>query len=254
MGLPLYALPCAAILLEGLLLWRFLKNRFWHRYPYLVSFVLFDFFCNITLFPVNRYKPEWFAGVYWRIESISLFFRLFVNWEFFRGVVGRRSALHDIGWKVLLAVELIALPTVLVLGWSQVSPIHFSFQHLSPLVEQYFSLAQAVLLLTPAAVAWYYCLPWGQNMRGLGFGFGVFLLVRAVNFASLQAFRGFFPYWQLLTPISFIAMIAIWLWAFWEYAPSPELATADETQSDRWKAEWQRLWTRTMRRLGRGIS
>lgn len=254
MGFPLYLFPCAAILLEGLLLFRFLKKRFSHRYPYLVSFVVFDFLCNIILFPVNLYKPQWFAGVYWRMESLSLFFRLFVNWEFYRGVFGRRSALYDIGWKVLLAVELFALPAVLVLSWTQVSTVHFSFQHLSPVVEQYFSLVQAFLLLTPAAVACYYCLAWGRNMRGLGFGFGIYLLVRTVNFASLQAFRGFLPYWQLLTPISFIGMIGIWLWAFWEYAPSPELATVDETQSDQQKAEWQRRWTRTMRLLGRGIS
>jgi hypothetical protein len=249
MRLSLYALPCTAVVLEGLLLWRLSKRKLWSRYPCLLLFVVYDFSCNLFLFPINRYKPEWFAGVYWRIESISLFFRLFVNLEFFRGVLGRRSTLYDISWKALLALELIVVPAILVLGWSQASSLHYEYLYLSPLIVQYFSLFQALLLLTPAAVAWYYRLPLGRNVRGLGLGFGMYLLVCTLNFASLQAVQGFFPYWQLLTPISFIAMIAVWLWAFWEYAPTPDPAPIEVEQSHQWRTEWQRLWTRTMRLL-----
>lgn len=252
MRLFVYVLPSSAVLLEGLLLWRFSKRRLWSRYPHVAVFVVFDLLCNITLFPVYRYKQDLFAEVYWRIAAISLFLRFLINWEFFRGLFGR-STLRDIAWKVLLTVELGALPAVLVLGWSQATSIHYLYLHLPPVVEQYFCLAQAILLLTPAAVAWYYRIQLGRNLRGLCLGFGIYLLVRSVNFASLQVFHGFAPYWRLLTPTTFIIMIAVWLWAFWEYDPRQEQASPDEAQYSQWKSEWQHLWNRTMALLRRGI-
>ena len=253
MSLFLYALPCSAVVLEGLLLWRLSRARVCTRYPHLTVFVVFDFLCNVILFPIHRYRPDWFAELYWRIASISLFLRFLVNWEFFRGVFPRRSTLHDIAWKMLLTVELGALPVIVVLSWTQASSAQYLYQYFSPVVEQYFCLAQAILLLTPATVAWYYRVLLGRNLRGLCFGFGVYLLVRSMSFASLQVFRGFVPYWRLLTPMTFIGMIAVWLWAFWEYAPSPERARLDEDQYYQWKAEWQHLWGRTMALLRRGI-
>jgi len=81
----------------------------------------------------------------------------------------------------------------------------------------------------------------------------MYLLVRSVNVASLQVFRGFVPYWRLLTPMTFIGMIVVWLWAFWEYAPSPQQASLDEDQYSQWKTEWQHLWSRTMALLRRAI-
>ena len=226
----------------------------WRRYPYVVLFVAYDLFGNLVLFPISRFKADWFATAYWQIAWISLFLRFLINWEFFRGIFGRQSTLYEVGYKALIVVELIGLPAIVLLGWSQSSAVRYIYLPLSPVVEQYFSLAQALLLLTPAAVARYYGLALGRNVRGLGFGFGLYALVRAMNFASLQAFRGFVPYWRFLVPASLIAMMVIWLWGFWECAPSPELRALDEEQSYQWKIEWRRLWVKTTGLLRGGIS
>lgn len=250
----LYILPCSAVLVEGLILWRLSTGRMWFRYPYVALYVVFDLIGNLLLFPISSYKPGWFAAAYWGGQSASMFLRFLVNWEFFRGLFGRPSALREIGYKVLVAVELIGLPAILFLGWSQQSSVHYVYLHLSPVVEQYISIAQALLLLTPAAVARYYGLTLGRNVRGLGAGFGLYVLVRAMNFASLQGFRGFVPYWRILVPASLIGMMAVWLWGFWEYAPSPELRALDEEKSYQWKTEWRRLWAKTAGLLRGGIS
>ncbi len=249
----LYLFPCSAILLEGMLLWRLSKHGLASRYPHLTVFVLYRFLGDAILFPINHYKPDWFAVAYWRLEAITLSLQFLVNWEFFRGAFAQRSTLHDIAWKMLLTVELCTLPAIILLSWRQASSTHYLYLHLSPVVEQYFCLAQAILLLTPATVAWYYRVQLGRNLRGLCLGFGIYLLVRSVNFAGLQVFHGFVPYWRLLTPMTFIGMIAVWLWAFWEYAPSPEQARLDEDQYSQWKTEWQHLWSRTMALLRRGV-
>jgi hypothetical protein len=224
MEILFYTLPCSGTLLEALVLWRLSKRRLWCRYPYLTAFVLYTFLRDAILFPINRYRPDEFAEVYWRTETISLFFRFFLNWEFFRSTFPRNSILQDISWKALLTVEAVVLPAILLLSWSQAFSSPYHYLYLSPVFAQYLSLAQAFLLLAPASVAWYYGVPLDRNMRGLGLGFGVFLSVSAINFGSLQFFSGFYPYARFLSPVASVGMIAVWLWAFWNSRALPGLS------------------------------
>lgn len=246
----LYVFPCAALLLEGLLLWRLFRRELASRYPLLTVFVLYRFLGDAILFPIHRFRPDWFPAAYWRLETITLFLQFAINSEFFRGVFPQRAPLYNIASKMLKAVALVAVPAFVALGWNQASSVHFVYLHLSPLVEQYFCLAQAILLLAPTCAALYYRVPLGRNLRGLCIGFGIYLLLRSVDFAGLQIFRGFAPWWRLLTPATFIGMIAVWVWAFWEYAPSPVRLGLSENQQ--WKSEWQYLWNRTIALLRRG--
>jgi len=249
-----YLFPCSAILLEGLLLWRLARHGQCIRYPHVTAFVAFDLLSNIVLFLIDRSRPEWFADAYWRIASISLCLRFLVNWEFFRGIFPRRSTLYDIASRIVMTVVLFTLPAIVFLGWKQASSLPYLYLHFSPVVEQYVSLAQALLLLATAAVAWYYRIPLGKNLRGLGLGFGIYLLLRVVNFASLQLLRGFSSYWRVLTPMTFVGMVVLWFWAFWEYAPPPRRESADGIPCPQWKMEWLHVWVRIRKllRVGAG--
>ncbi len=249
----LYAFPASAVVLLCLLIWRLAKRRLWSYYPYLSIFVIYRCLADVALFPIDRYRPHWFAAAYWRLEAITLALQFLVNWEFFRGLFVQHSTTQRIARKLLFIIEIGVLPAILLLGWSQASLFRNLSLPLPPVVEQYLCLAQASLLLIPAAVAWYYRIPLGRNLRGLGLGFGLYLLVRAVNFASLQAFHGFAPYWRMLTPMTFIVMIAVWLWAFWEKDGEPKGGSADEAVHSSWKMEWQFLWSRALMRLRRGL-
>lgn len=215
-----YVIPFVGTFLEGVLCWRLAVRRSLCRWPYFSIFVFYTFFRDVALFQVSRYEPRWFPAFYWRGETLSLFLRFLVIWEFFRGLFPARSTLHDLAWKVLLAVGVVMLPVVFLLFWGQMSQAHTPYVHFSPLFEQYLSLMQVLLLLAPAAVARYYELPLGRYMWGLGFGFGAYLAVCSIDFAGLQVSAGFFPYWHLLSPITFICMILMWLWAFWNAAPA----------------------------------
>src|SRR5438270_11906763 len=111
----LYIFPCSALFLEGLLLWRLSKHGLASRYPHLTVFVLFRFLGDLILFPINRYKPDWFAVAYWRLEPIAPSLQFLVFWDLSRGVFPRRSALHDIAWNLLLTADLGILHAVLLL-------------------------------------------------------------------------------------------------------------------------------------------
>lgn len=221
MPLGPYVIPFVGTFLEGLLCWRLAARRSWGSWPYFSIFVFYTFLRDIALFQVSRYEPRWFPAFYWRGETLSLFLRFLVIWEFFRGLFPVRSTLHDLAWKTLLTLEILALPVVFLLFWIQMSHAHTVYAHFSPLFEQYISLMQVSLLLAPAAVARYYGVALGRNMWGLGFGFGIYLAVCSIDFAGLQVSRKFLPYWHLLSPITFICMILVWLWAFWHPVALP---------------------------------
>ena len=252
MQLPFYTLPGLGVALEGALLWRLKKLRL-GRYPYLGGFVFYDFVRCFILFTVTYFRWESYRLTYWSTEIVSLFLRFLVIWEVARSLFSRSPVVKRVAWRMLFAIELVLLPTILALGWSQASLVHYVYKIISPLFEQYLSLGQALLLLALAAVTRYYGIPFGRNLRGLTFGFGMYLSLCAINFASLQVFRGFFPYWQLLSPMTFIAMIAVWLWAFWEYSPSPERVSIDEAQCAQWNGAWNHAWITTMKAVRRGL-
>lgn len=219
----LYIFPVLGLLLQAALLWRLLKTPLRSQYPYLVAFVSYSLMRDLALFPIAWYRAAWFPWAYWRAETVALFLGFAVNWEFFRHVFPHDSVLHEIATKALVLAGLCLLPTVILLVGSQASSSRYAYSYVSPVFVQYVTLVQALLLIGPAAVAWYYRLSLGRNVRGLGLGFGVYLSVHSINVANAQMFRGFFRWWQLLSPITFLGMTAIWLWSFWNFVPSPEL-------------------------------
>jgi hypothetical protein len=249
MSFILYVIGCLGVLVEGLLLWRLARRRLWSRYPYFSAFVVYDIVRTIFLLHAAYYQREWFAAAYWRTEIVSGFLRFLVIWEVLRSVFPRNSVLRKLTWRVAASLMLFLLPSVVALSYDQALFEHYLYPYLSPVLEQYISLLQAIFLLVPVAVAVFYGTALGRNLRGLVFGFGTYLSVCAANFASLQAWPGFFPVWRFLFPLTYIGMTAVWLWAFWEYAPSRELAGAGREDCTPSGGEWRRMWTSTMKLL-----
>lgn len=223
------AVPVFGILLQGLLVWRLSRHRLWVRYPYLSVFVLYSLARDITILSMHLRGSGLYAAAFWGTALVYLFLQFSLTWEFFRGVFPQRSPIHDIAWKVLMFVGLCTFPPILLLSWSQMSSLPSHFAYLSPLVTQYMTLWQVLILLAPLAVARYYGVVLGRNMRGLALGFGIYACIASMNFATVQAFHGFAPYWRFVEPLSFICTIVIWLWAFWIYAPAQ---AAGDTRHD----------------------
>lgn len=229
MSVASFVLPCSAVLLEGLLLQRLVASKLVWRCPFLTIYVVCIFLRDVSLFYFYWWRPVEFASFYWRSEGVSAISRFLVNWEFFRCLFPKQSKIHGIAWKMLLLVEAIAVPCILFLNWRQLSP---SYIIRFPSFEQYLSLCQAILLLVPAIVAGYYHIAIGRRLRALGLGFGTYVCLCAVNFATLGVFRGFYEYARLIIPIAFTAMVALWLWAFYQPSDVGEaLMSAELSQS-----------------------
>lgn len=214
------AVSVTGICLQGLLVWRLSKNRLWQHYPYLSIFVLYSFARDVVMTPMYLRASSSYGAAFWATALVYLFLQFFLDWEFFRGVFPQRSPMHDIAWKALVFVGLCAFPPILLLSWSQMSSLPPHFTHLSPIVTQYMTLWQVLILLAPLAIARYYGVTLGRNMRGLALGFGIYACIASMNFAAIQGLHSVAPYSPFVGPLSFMAMIVILLWAFWVYAPA----------------------------------
>lgn len=238
-----YILPLLCELLEALLLWRLWRNRAIRRYPYVSGFVCYDFVRTPVLL-VAHYLPTLFIWMYWTTDVPAQLLQFLIVWEAARSLFLPKSTVRRIAWNTLLVATGLGFPAILALCWGQASLVWFPGRSIASTFEQYSSLAQALLLLVIAAVARYYRVPFGRNMRGLIFSFGPYLLADSLSFITYQVFVGLRGYLEFLPAALFMTMMAAWLWAFWEFAPSPQTAISYSRQ-DIWKELWNHLWDAT---------
>lgn len=248
-----YAMPGTGVALECMLLWRLWRQRLLKNFPYFAAFVFYDVLRTATFVTVFHFKRGWYAPTYWDTEAVALALLFAIVWEVARHLFPVGSTTRQLAWKIVAMIEAVLLPALLFLawGWSQADFHHYAVLRAWPVVEQYFTVAVSLLLLVISGVARYYGVSFGRNMRGLIGGFGVYLCLYAANFAALQVVSQFHLFWQVLSSLTYSAMIAFWLWAFWKYSPVPAQPSR-ELDYARSKKRWGYLWAETTSALRRG--
>jgi len=246
-----YTIFLTGVALEVCILWRLSRRQQWRQYFYFLFYVLYDFIVlDLILFGVWRFAPSLYRGFYWGSETISAALRFLVIWEVFRHTFPKGSALQQIASKGIGLVSLgLGLFSVSVF-WSldAYSRLHSPYAAL----ERGFGFSQAVLILGILLMARYYGVQFGRNMWGVALGFGTYVSICVVNFAVIDLQHSFLPYWQALVPLSFNAMLAVWTWAVWTYAPNPPIVTANTAEQAAQLGWWTDHWNRmlsTVRRV-----
>jgi hypothetical protein len=239
------AILYSGVALECVLAWRLVKQRLWCSYPWFALLVLWVLARTAALFAVQRLAPDSYASFYWGTDAVDVGLRFLVVGEVFRQTFPAAGALRAALFKGFVVAAL--LLTIFAVGtfWSlhvytQSRSIHLAF-------ERSFSFAQAMMTLGTLMVARYYGLRLGRNVWGIAIAFGAWISLNTANNAIVDLQYAFIPYWQILRPLSFVAMLAIWTWALWSYAPNPaimpEFSRAPEAELARWAQSWSRTLT-----------
>lgn len=235
-----YATAAVGIALEGLLVWRLFKHRLVSRYPYFSTLILYDFVRALFDVSLAQLNLPVFARIYWTTDILENALAFLIVWEALRSLFPARSALLRLAWESLLTIGAIALPIGVVLCWNQNLLAHPSDHYIASIFNQYASLAQGISLLAIAAIAGYYHIPFGRNLRGMILGSGLYLFLSSVTYAASLLIGGSFLYWGYLPALLYISITVVWLWAFWEYGPSPQPATANYKHA-RHRQQWRQL-------------
>jgi hypothetical protein len=240
-----YVILLLSVALEVCLLWRLSRRQLWRRYIYFLSYVLYQLIVmDFLLFGVWRLAPALYRDFYWNAETLSAALRFLLVWEIFRHTFPRGSTLNRIASNAMALLSLgLGLFSVCVL-WGFQAYSHFHSPY--PALERGFGLAQALLTLGILFLARYYGVAFGRNLWGIAVGFGAYVSISTVNFAAIDLYHSFLPYWQVLVPLSFTGMLAVWTWAVWTYGPNPTPAVADEREQAVELGWWMERWARTL--------
>jgi hypothetical protein len=229
--------------LEALLVWRLVKDGIWRHYPYFSLLVVYGVSQHVILFAVLHLSPLAYPSWYWGSGVIHIFLWFLLIWEVFRQTFPKASPLHRmvsrqaaIGTIVLISISTGMLWAVETYGKSH--SVYLA-------MERSFGFVQAVLILAVLTLARYYHLPVGRNIWGIAVAFGMYSSLSTAASALVDLMHAsFFPYWYLLSPFSVVAMLGMWIWALWIYAPNPTVAAdalSDPTgEFERWPENWGR--------------
>ncbi len=234
-----YGLPLLCEVIEGLLLWRLSRHHAVKHYPYLSAYICYDLVRTPTLLAVAFFGLKDFPSVYGVTNVPAVVLQFFMLWEVARSLFRPNSRIRQIAWKVFLVAQIFLIPAAIFVAWSQASLVRFPARSVAAGFEQYSSLSQALLLLLVAAVARYYGISFGRKMLAVIFSLGPYLLVNSVSFATYQVFGTLRPYLELLPAAAYTGMIAIWLYGFWQYAPSPQQALVHPVSKQQWNHVWE---------------
>jgi hypothetical protein len=110
-------------------------------------------------------------------------------------------------------------------------------------LDRSFGFAQSIFILSILLVGRHYGVCLGRNLWGIGVGFGAWMSLSTVNYALFDLTGSFFPYWQVVRPLSFIGLLLMWNWALWR--PSPILDTSEASVPEAALTTWMQNWDRT---------
>ena len=226
--------------LEVSLLWCLFRRHLWRHYSYFCGYVVYNLIVqDFFLFGVWSLAPRFYRVVYWQTETVSVALRFLVLWEVFRHTfpVGFLTKRMTSKWITVGSLGLGLLSAIWTLASYRAVPSPYYA------LERGLGFPQAVLTLGILLLARYYHVPLGRNIWWIAVGFGGYVSISTVNFAVFDLYHSFLPYWQVLVPLSFNAMLAVWIWAVWDYAPNPPIAVADAAEQaaelDWWRERWK---------------
>jgi hypothetical protein len=161
-----------------------------------------------------------------------------VVWEVFHQTFPRKSGLNKTLSKGLgiIAATLLAFACGTFLVYQNFTgprSIHLA-------LDRSFAFIQALMILGTLVTARYYGVKCGRNVRGIALAFGAWVSISTVTNAMADLPGSFLAYWYYLRPLSFVVMMAVWIWALWVYEPNPPIMESDAAELSQWTEDWNR--------------
>lgn len=236
--MTLSAIGLAGPVLELWALVLLLRNKLWRVYSRLFAYIVWLLIANSAILITDHLFSSVYPLVYWYIDSADIVLRLLVIWEVFRQIFPRKSGLSKSFSKGLglIALGLFTLASASLWGYQN----YQSVRSLHLALDRSFGVAQALMILGILIVARYYGVSVGRNIRGIALGFGAWVSISTANNAVADLASSFLPYFHYLRPLSFVLMMAVWVWALWVYEPNPPIEEGESLELSRWTDDWNR--------------
>jgi hypothetical protein len=231
----------SSIALEILLLIRGLQTRLAFRYPIFFSYVAFVLICEDFLSVVMRHwNRQVYAYTYWATEFVGVMIGCAVVFEIYREGLSHYPGTARMARNFLGLIFLLAIAKGLVAAvndprwWLVANTIE---------IERVLRTVQALAIGALVAVSLLYSIRFGRNLRGILFGYGLFVSVLAVclSFVTL----GQHNFWFYAGSASYLVALVAWNSHLWSYSRGAVV----ETAGSQLEIDYQRVAAATRRRL-----
>jgi hypothetical protein len=163
-------------------------------------------------------SPEQYQRWYWPLQLITLVTGYGILLEIFNHVLapypGAAKFARFAGVGSFAAIFCFAL----------IAPLVMPHQSRGTIIEFERDLrcVQALFICVLLAVISYYGVGIGKNIKGMVFGYGLYILTSLISLA-VRAYAGpsFDAVWDIVQPLSFDTSLLIWVVALWSYCPNP---------------------------------
>jgi hypothetical protein len=90
-----------------------------------------------------------------------------------------------------------------------------------------------VLLVGLVALFASYAIPLGRNLKGVIYGYGLFVATSVVHL-TLRDYLGknFERSWEHIEPLCYVLVLLVWCATLWSYAPIPESTREPQIETD----------------------
>jgi len=151
-------------------------------------------------------------------------------WEVYKIALARYPGTARMARNVLAFLFIFASTRILVKAWN--SPIWIPDRTVFEL-ERDLRIVQLALLAGLVVLFACYEIRLGRNLKGVTYGYGVFLATSVANL-TLRNYLGdgFQRSWQYIQPICYLLVLLVWGATLWSYAPIPEPTTEPHLEAD----------------------
>ena len=218
-----------AILLEAALLIRGIQEKLVRRFPIFYSYILFVFVEEFLRFTVYRWLSSRYSQVYWATQFLSLIIGSAVIFEIYR--VGLRS----FPGTARMARYLLLIVFGAVFAKTLANPsggLFWWFAERSLMLERNLRIVQALAILTLVSLFLWYAVPFGKNLKGILFGYGLFIAMSIVQLTLSYTWDDIRLFWPYVQPVSYLLVLGLWQTALWSAEPVPEGKRATQLEDD----------------------
>jgi hypothetical protein len=217
-------------LLEILVLVRGHQQKLSRQFPLFYLYLLVVTLSDFVRLTVSRLFYVHYYQVYWTTQFLCLAVGCGIIFEVYR--VALRSfpgAARMARYLLLVVFGAIFVKTLA----NSSSDVFVWLAKTSLLLERSLRITQALAILTLVVLFAWYAIPFGRNLKGILFGYSLFIAMRIGQFI-LWSYSGdqVKPYWSYAETGSYLLVLGIWTATLWSAEPVPETQRDAPLESD----------------------
>jgi len=218
------------IFLELLLLVRGYQKQLYRQFPIFYGYFLFVTLVDFVRIGAYRWASIHFFQVYWVTQFLSLAVGSGIIFEIYRVALRPFRGAARMARCALLIVfaaifaKALTIPSGEVFTWLATATIE---------LERNLRIVQALAILTLVLLFLWYAIPFGKKLKGILFGYSLFIGLSIVQFVLWQySWEQIRPFWSYAQPVCYLLVIGIWVRALWSAEPHREVYPNAQIESD----------------------